>query len=1004
MVIGLYSYYILPRQESPDVSAPIALITTVYPGASPEDVEELVTKKIEDEISEVKGYDYSNSTSKNGVSIVLLYLKDGADTDEGWDDLREKLQALEGELPSEILPIDINTSLTDTAGMIISMSGDNYTYEELADYAQVFKKELSKIDGVTKFEIDGDLEKQITVEVDIDKLNYYALSLDDISSIIQSQNINIPSGDVDDGKTKIAVKSNGTYASMKEIENTIIMVSSENGTVLRLKDIANIYYEVDSSSPRYKEMDTKAVLLTGYFADGQNVVLTGKEVEKKVEELSSNLPKDIDFNQVIFQPKDVAKSINDFVINLLEAVFFVIAVVFFGMGARNAIIVSTAIPLSICMTFIIMYGFGIKLEQMSISALIIALGMLVDNAIVVSDSIQSYINEGMEQFEACVKGTKDVAMSMLTSTLTTVLAFVPLLLIGSAVGQFIFGVPSVVIIALICSYICAIITTPTLAYIFFRKRDSKKKDKPSIIRNIFDKLLKLAMKRKLAMISVAIIAFLATGLLATQLEVSMFPKADKELMYINIQAENVSDLGVTEKLSSDVVKVVKEYPEVISYSEAIGDGLPKFYMTVKTGSPSKDFAQVLLKIRLKKDGRFESKDELLNHMQKELDKAIVGGSAVVNLLDAGTGGGSPIQIRVSAEKMERLEEVTDLITNELRAVEGTMNVDNDFIAKNYQFSVNVDENKASAYGISKYDVQKEVSIALRGKNSSSFRKNGNEYNIIVKSDIESKEKLENIAIKSAITGNKVLLKEIASIDMESQYPIIARYNKERSAVVTSEILNEYTAQDVEKQIKNQVRDLGLLDLEDVKVDFDGEMGDIQDSFSDLGILAAFSLVLIVGVLVYQFNSYMQPFVILSTIPLALIGSIGGLFILKQPLSFTAMLGIVSLVGIVINNAIVLIDYINNSREMGSSVIEACKKAVDRRFNPIMLSTVTTVIGLIPLLISGGDMFRPMATALIGGLSISTILTLVVVPTIYNMVEGRSERKEYKSVETEGKNI
>ncbi|CAH2212249.1 efflux RND transporter permease subunit [Tepidibacter aestuarii] len=997
MIFGLYSYYMLPRQESPDVSAPVALITTVYPGASPQDVESLVTEKIEDAIVEVEGYDYSSSKSKNGVSVVTMFIKGDINPDEAWDELKEKLQPVQGELPSECLDIQINTSLTDTVGMIISMSSDNYSYEELADYAKVFKNELSKIDGVSKFEIDGDLEKKIMVEADVDKLNYYKLSLNDISSIIQSQNINIPSGSVDDGKAKISVKSNGTYESIQEIKNTVITVSPQNETVLRLKDVADIYYEVDNSSPKYKDNGVKSVLLSGYFEDSQNVVLVGDEVKEKLEELKGDLPKDIKFNQVIFQPDDVKKSINDFIINLIEAIFFVIAVVFFGMGARNAIIVSTTIPLSICMTFTIMYGLGIKLEQMSISALIIALGMLVDNAIVVSDSIQSYIDEDMNKLDACVKGTKDVAMSMLTSTLTTVFAFAPLLLIGSSIGEYVFGVPSVVIIALICSYICAIITTPTLAYIFFKKSKPKKNKEPSKVRKFFDNLQQLAMKKKWAMISVCMIGFLITGVFVKQLDVSMFPKADKNLMYINIKSENASDIDITERLTDSVVEIIKNQPEVVSYSQAVGDGLPKFYMTVKTGSPSNDFAQVLVEFDLKKGKRFKTKEELLNHIQMELDKNVVGGSAISSLLDAGSGGGSPIQIRVSAEKMERLDEVTQLIVDELEKIEGTINVDSDFVDKEYQFSVNVDENKSSMYGISKYDVQKEVSTALRGKNSSTFRKNGNEYDIVVKSDIETKEELENLAIKSSMTGEKVLLRNLATVDIERLHPSIARYNRERSAVVSSDLLNGYAPGKVEKQLKNKIRELGLSDLSDVTIDFDGEMSNIQGSFSELGVLAIFSIILIIGVLVYQFNSYMQPLIIISTVPLALIGVVFGLFVLNQPLSFTAMLGVVSLIGIVVNNAIVLIDYINGARLDGESVNEACKKAVDRRFSPIILSTTTTVIGLIPLLIGGGEMFRPMATALIGGLIVSTLLTLVVVPTVYSMVEGRKEKKHTKTV-------
>ncbi|PAB60489.1 efflux RND transporter permease subunit [Anaeromicrobium sediminis] len=991
LIVGLYSYYVLPRQESPDISAPVARITTVYPGAAPEDVEELVSKVIEDEVANVEGVDYVRSTSKSGLSTVIVYLKDGADPDESWDDLREKIQPVQGKLPSECRPIDINTNLVDTAGIIISMTGEGYSYQELASYADNFKKELSKIDGVKRFEINGELDKEISVEVDIDKLNHYGLSLDDIGNIIQSQNISIPSGDVDNGKSKISVQSNGTYESIDEIRNTILM-SSGDGNILRLKDIASVEYEIDDSSPRFKQDGKDAVLLTGYFEETLNVVLVGNEVEDKIEELKGSLPGDIEFNEVIFQPKDVEKSINDFIINLIESIVFVILVVFFGMGGRNAIIVSTAIPLSICMSFVIMYFTGIKLEQMSISALIIALGMLVDNAIVVSDSIQGYIDDGLAKFEACVKGTKDVAMSMLTSTLTTVLAFAPLLFIGSAVGEYIFGVPSVVIIALMNSYVCAMITTPTLAYIFFKK-SKKKAQKESKLRNFFDKLLKTAMKRKVAMIICAVIGFVSMGVALKGLEVSMFPKADKDLIYINITSENSSDLSLTEDIADNVVALMAEEPEVIETASGIGDSLPKFYMTVRSSSKSNDLAQVLLKIDLKESTRFKNRSELLVYLQDKLDKNIVGGKTKANLLDAGSGGDSPINIRLYSDSIEDLQIATDMLTEAIAGVEGTMNIDDDFASKEYQFKVNVDMDKASIYGISKYDVQGEVSRALRGKNSSTFRKNGNEYDIIVKSDITTKEDLENLAIKSSITGKKVLLKEVAEVSLEAQYPLIRRYDRERTSTITSDLKNGYTAGNVEKEIKKIVKDLDI--PSNVRLDFDGEASSITDSFSDLGILSILSLLLIICVLVFQFNSYMQPIVILSTIPLATIGAVWSLFLTRQPLSFTAMLGLVSLLGIVVNNAIVLIDYINSERESGKSIDEACSSAVDRRFRPIMLSTTTTVIGLVPLVLAGGEMFRPMAIALMGGLSISTILTLVVVPTIYSMVENKMMKRKKK---------
>lgn len=995
ILFGAFNYINLPRQESPDVSSPAALVKVIYPGASPADMEELVTKKIEDTVSEIDGFDRVKSTSKNSFSNIVVYLKDGVDSQASWDDLIKKIDAVKAELPSGA-KVSVNTELTTTVGIVLSLSSNDYTSEELADYADIFKKELTKINGVTKFEIDGELKKEIIVEVDFQSLNYHNISLDDFSSIIKSQNLSIPSGELDDGIIKIPVNSNGSFNSLDDIKNTIIGVSSAKGNILRVKDIAEVRYDVQTSSARYKHRGENTVLLSGYFEDSLNVVKVGKEVRKEIEDLKMLLPQDINFEEIIFQPEDVEKSINNFIINLLEAIVLVILVVLFGMGPKNAIIVSTCIPLSMALTFISMSFFEIKLEQMSISALIIALGMLVDNAIVVSDSIQHRIDKGEDKFDACVNGSKEVSVSMLTSTLTTVFAFAPLLMINSAVGQYIFGVPSVVIIALLSSYLCAIISTPLFAFMFFAPSKSQKKLKPERIKKLFEMSLDFSMKNKKATFAILAIMLMVTMFTAKSLDVSMFPKADKDIVYINLKSENPSDIDATEKLVDNMASIVQSQPEVTSYSQSAGDGFPKFFMTVKKGSPSKDTGQILVKFDLSLSERFETRGEFLSHLQEEIDKSIVGGTAVAYLLDAGTGGSSPIEVRVSASSMEDLEELVTLTMIEMENTSGTKNISSNFIPKEYQFNVDVDSNKASSFGINKYDIQNEVSIALKGKSSSTLRKNSKEYNIILKSNISTKEELENLSIKSSVTGQKVVLKEVASVNPKSLYPVISRYDREKSVLITSDVQNGYSASEVQKEIKKRIRSSNEFNRDGSSISFDGEASAIADSFSELGFLAIAALILIFGVLVYQFDSYVQPFVILLTIPLALIGAIFGLFALNLSISFTAMLGIVSLMGIVVNNAIVLIDYINLVRSNGRGLEEACRLAIERRFDPIILSTTTTIIGLVPLLLFGGEMFRPMAASLIGGLFVSTFLTLVVVPTIYETLEKRFLKKTKKA--------
>ncbi|MHB1393188.1 MAG: efflux RND transporter permease subunit [Clostridia bacterium] len=982
MIFGIYSYYMLPRQEYPDITPPIALITTVYPGASPVDVERLVTSKIEDEIKELAGYDYSDSTSKNSLSVVVLRLEKSADIDKSWTELRRKMEDIQADLPQGCREIEINTDLVDTAGMMISMSGDSYSYEELASYAEELKDELGSVSG-SRFDIVGKQEKEVKIEVDAYKLNYLGLSMGDLGNILVAQNIKIPPGQVNNGSTKIDVSIPATFSSLSDIGNTIIAVSRENGSTARLKDIAKISMELEESNYKIKHNGRSSVLLTGYFKEDLNVVLVGEDVDKIIDSFKSRLPQDIIVDKVLFQPEDIGKSINDFVLNLLEGVLFVVIVVFISMGMRNALIVSTAIPVSMISTFIIMRFADIKLHQISVAALIIALGMLVDNAIVVSDAIQVRIDNGQDKMEACVEGVKEVAIPIFTSTLTTVGAFIPLLMLPSVSGEYVKSVPQIVIISLSLSFLVALFVTPTMAYIFFKPgHDMEKKFK---IKGFFDNLLQLGMKKKKTVIGLSMAAFTIAIVMALTLGLQFFPKADKNMIYVDVRTEQNSDIGKTEQLMEVVGAMLQQQKEVVSLTAAIGDGLPKFYNAMPISTQSQDFGQFMVRIDLKKGGRFRNNTQLVSYLQDQLDSNISGGAISVKELEQGDPVGSPVTVRIAGRDIERLGEVAQQIRKELSEIDGTINVDDDFSDRVYKFNIGINSDKASIYGISNYDLQNEANMLLQGRTVSVFRKDGNEYNIVLKGNIRSKEELENFGIKSAAAGNKVVLKELAEVGLANELPSIRKHDGELCVTVYSDVQSGYSAVSIEEILKKEIK---KLELEDVKIVYSGEKSKINQYFGELGSSSIFAVLVIFAILMVQFDSFLQPLIIMLTIPLSVIGSVLGLFIFRQPLSFTALLGIVSLLGVVVNNAIILVDYINEERRRGKPIDTACKDAVNMRFRPIMLTTTTTVIGLIPLVMSGSQLFAPMSISLMFGLMLSTLLTLVIIPVVYSLVETK----------------
>lgn len=977
---GLYNYWIMPKQENPQVSPPVAHISVIYPGASPEEVEESVTRKIEDELIGIAGFDYVQSYSQNSISTVVLWLHNEADVEQAWEKLRQKMDDLQPKLPDGCQEIEVNTDLDATAGFILSFSGAEYSYEELASFAEEIKNEMAKVNGISRLEIIGKQEKQVKVKVDYGRLNQINLALDDAVSILQAQNMQIPSGEINDGNIRIVVNTPGKFRSVEEIADLVIGVSPTNGNVLRLKDIAEIGLEAEESTAKNKYNGEKAVLLAGYFQEDKNVIIIGRELEEKLVEAQKLLPGDLKIARVLFQPDDIKKSVSNLMINLMQGILFVVLVIYLGMGLQNALVVSTSIPLSILLSFSVMNLFGIHLHQISIAGLIISLGMLVDNAIVVSDSIQVRLDNQEERLQACIKGAKDVAIPVLTATLTTVAAYIPLLMLPGIAGEYVQSVPQIVMISLTASYLVALFFTPTMAYLFFKEGGGSQKG--GFLWNFFKRLSLLAMARKWLVVKLAAGALLVTMILTSCLTLVFFPKADKNTIYLNVRSEQAANLDKTEELTQKIEAVLRQQKEVVQITTSVGNGLPKFFMTVPKTIQSSDIGQIMVSLDLEKGGRFKNNTQLVNYLQQLFDTSITGGAVTVKELEQAEPVEAPVMIRLTGDNRERLQQVAGEIKDILREIEGTVNVDADAGDKEYQYQIEIDTGLASQMGLTRYDIQKEINIALRGKIASQLRVNkGEEYDILVKSEISSIEELENLAIKSGAGGNKVILKQVAQVKLVPQFPIIKRYNREGVVNVLADVSLGYSAVEIQNELQKKMTELNT---EGVKISFDGEKSKIKKHFGNLGTAALFALFAIYLIMLIQFKSLLQPLLILISIPLSVIGSVIGLLVFRQPLSFTALLGVVSLLGIVVNNAIILIDYINWERKQGRDLDESCRHAVEKRVRPILLTTATTVLGLTPLIFSG-TLFVPMAVTLMCGLLISTLLTLVVIPVVYSLL-------------------
>ncbi|MDN5299519.1 MAG: multidrug efflux pump [Clostridiales bacterium] len=991
-IYGIYNFGLIPRQESPDVSAPVVIVTCQYPGASPDEVMSRVTSVIEDEIKEIPSVEEYNSTAMENASVTVVYFEFNANMDEGIATLRTKMEDIQVDLPDACDKITIDSDLMETAGMLISISSDEFDYDTLGQFGEELRDILSKVDGISRVDLVGKRDYNLKITLKPEDINQYNISYSDVINLLKAQNIDIPSGKLDGMLNKISVTTKGSFEDVDEVGNVIVAVSEETGAVVRLKDIATVALALDDDAVMYKQNGDNAIILAGYFKQDLNVVTIGEEVKALIDDYQASLPSAVSFDEIMFQPQDVHNRVSSFMMSLLQGILFVIVVVFIGMGLRNALVVSFAIPLSVMITFTSMTLFDIDIHQISIAALIIALGMLVDNAIVVSDSIQAHIDDDEPKLEACINGVKEVAIPVLTSTLTTVAVFLPLMMLDSTAGEFVKSLPIIVMVALSASYLVAIFVTPTLGYIFFKK--SKETQSKFRVRHIFESILKYALGHKLVILVIVIVAVAGGVRLASTLGLQFFPSAESDLVYINVTNDVNTSIEDTEKLVEHVEAVIAEQPLVVSYSAAIGESFPKFYYTLPVNAASTDFSQIIVKLDTTNKA-FVSNKAFVATLQKEMDSRISGGKVLVKELEQAEPIGSPVKLRVTGSSIDELRHVSNELVEIFNSIPGTTNVESNLKDKSYGYYVEVDDVKAGYYGLTKYDIQNEVSIALRGREATELRMTDDTYNIMVDGGIESLDELENIYIKSSFTDKKIPLKEVATVRLKEKNSVIKTYMGDVEIQVTSDVLGGYSSIDIQHAIGDRIVQSPS---ENVHYVFDGEEQSISKNFGSIGVSAVFALFLIYLILLLQFRSFLYPFIIFASIPLSSIGSIIGLYLFKQPLSFTALFGIVSLFGIVVNNAIVLLDFISAEVKSGSAVDVAVRDAMAKRFRPIMLSSITTIMGLVPLVASKSPLFMPMSIALMSGLIISTLLTLILIPVIYDTLFNHNKMNRKKKAQ------
>ena len=998
-VAGTGSFLSLPQSEDPGFIIRTAVVQTVFPGASPERVEQLVTDKLEKVIQEIPELDFVSSQSKTGVSLIWVNVREEyRQMQPIWDKLRRKVDKARGELPDGVVGPTVNDEFGDVFGIILTITGDGFTYAEVKDVADEVRDELLLLPDVAKVEIYGAQDERIFVEYNNSTLARYGISPIQLQSLLEARNIIIPGGSIETEYEKIVLEPSGNFQSLDELKRTVIQIPGSQDIVYleSLAEVSRGYVDPPGSMARGPRGPCLALAIS--MREGGNIVELGQQVRPRLRELQAFYPIGIDFELVQFQPEVVAELVDGFVANLYQAIGIVTLVMLLFLGLRTGLVVATLIPMAMLTTLLMMSFFSIGLDQMSIASLIIALGMLVDNAIVMSESIMVQMGEGRPPVKAAVDSARELQVPLLTSSLTTAAAFLPIFLAESAVGEYTAPLFKVVTITLLSSWVLSLTMIPMLCARFLKvkkKAGGGSFDTP-FYRGYRGFLLLCLKNRALALAATAAVfalAMLGFGLIPKL----FFPPNDRATFTLEIELPVGSPIERTEAVAEAFEAHLREEfwigdspsPEtdgvqgVVNWVTFVGNGGPKFALGYNPGLKSPEYGIFLVNTTSR-----PVVDEIIPRLEAFANAGFPDLKATMRPLSNGPPAWPPVEVRLSGRDTDVLFDLVERVKAKMREIPGTKLIDDDWGARAKKLVVEVDEVRARLAGVTHQDIAISLQTFLDGLETTEYREDDKLIPVTLRSvaaERQDIDKIETVNVYSQLRGTSVPLKQVADVRVAWEPARVKRRDRLRTVTVSCVNQPGVTAAEIDARLVPWLEDEQRSWGPGYSYEMGGEnesSGDANQSIADkLPVAGLIILLLLVG----QFNSFRRPLIILITIPLGVIGVVIGLLVARSYFGFMTLLGIISLAGIVINNAIVLLDRIRiEIEEGGLEPARAVLESAQRRLRPILLTTCTTIFGLVPLWLGGGAMWEPMAIAIIFGLLFATTLTLGVVPILYSL--------------------
>ncbi len=992
---GLMAYVALPKAQDPGFIVRTAVVTTQLPGASPERVEQLVTDKIEKKAQEMPEVDNITSDTRTGVSIVNVNFKESYKNMRPiFDDLRRKIEDVSGDLPDGVQGPFVNDEFGDVFGSVYALTGDGFSNAELKDIAEEIRDRLLKEPDIAKVSIHGAQDEVIFVEYNNARLTELGLSPQGLSNVLSGVNILSSGGNVVSGRERIVLEPTGNIESVEELRRTVIQLPGD--VLVYLGDIVSIergYRDPPESLTRVNGQPALAIAVS--LREGGDILKLGERLDQLIPQIEIRYPHGVKLEKIWFQADLVQKSVSDFANNLFQAIGIVIVVMIAFLGFRTGLVVAALIPGTMIITFFVMQIFGITVNQISLAALIIALGLLVDNAIVIVESVLVKRERGMAAIPAAIESGKELKTPLLISSLTTGAAFMPIGLAESAVGEYTADIFYVVTIALLISWLLAMTLIPMLTASLLRVKSTKSDDKAGFDNRwygLYRGILELALRFRLLFIAGVVAVFMTAMWGLGFVPAQFIAPSDDPVFTGKLELPLGTSVETSEQAIADLDAFIGEHflsgdgdqPALSNWMVFIGEGGPRF--TLALDPPNRNPANSFL-IANTADGG--SVQPIISAIQNYLFENHPDLGNQLARLENGPPVGYPIQVRLSGPDINGLYVIASQVTDQMYGYEGVLSVKNTWGLQTKKLIVDVDQERALRAGVTSNDVAYSLRAGLSGIDLTQYREGDQLIPITLRtvaSDRQDISKLDGLSVYSQTTGRPVPLKQVADVRLTFEPGIIERRDRERTLTLKAQLKPGFTATEVNSDLLPWLEQISRDWRMDYRYEIGGESETSDEANASIVAKLPLALMVIVLLLVFQFNSVRRPIIILLTIPLGLIGVTVGLLVARSSIGFFTFLGVIALSGIIINNAIVLIDRIKiEIEELGKPPREAIVAACLQRLRPIMLTTATTVLGMMPLWWGGTAMFVPMAVTMIFGLLFATLLTLLVVPVLYSLL-------------------